>query len=70
MNKQLNNVFSKTGVKADSVCLYFHKSDMFSDQTMKESIDSFKKRSYDKTRMLKKVFVVVNGGDSVLEYDI
>ena len=68
-NKQLNNMFNKTGLDSDSVCLYFHKPSMFSDKIMKDSIDSFKTRVTGVQR-IKKVYVVTNGCKSIIEYNI
>lgn len=66
--KQLYNVYRKTGVEADTVCLYFYDETMYSEQKIKDGIEDFIRQNPN--NIMKHVICVVRNRGVVGEYDI
>lgn len=66
--KQLYNVYRKTGVEADTVCLYFYDETMYSEQKIKDGIKDFTRQNPN--NIMKHVICVVRNRGVVGEYDI
>lgn len=67
-NRQIYNVEVKTGVKANSVCLYFHDSSMYKEGNIQQAINDYK--NVNRHKNIKHIVCVINGGDNVVEYGL
>lgn len=56
-DKQIRNVFNKTGVVSDSVCLYFRDAGLYSTEAVLAGINAYKK---NQNYRIKYVYCVVN----------
>lgn len=66
--RQIRRVYKKTGVEADTVCLFFYNETMYSEQKVKEGIRDFIKCQTN--IRIKHVVCVVRNQGIVEEYDI
>lgn len=64
-NKQLGNVKKKTGLESDSLCLYFHNANSFSEQQLKEDINWYQNRIVEvgSRQRINHIYVVINKDD-------
>ena len=71
-NKQLGNVKYKTGVKSDSICLYFHDATLFSENKLLNDIKWFKEKlnEYGSKQRIEKIHVVIKDTKEILFYEI
>ena len=71
-NKQLGNVKYKTGVKSDSICLYFHDATLFSENKLLNDIKWFKEKlnEYGSKQRIEKIHVVIKDAKEILFYEI
>lgn len=71
-NRQLGNVKKKIGMECDSVCLYFHDANSFSENQLKNDTDWFKKRIIEvgSKQRINHIYVVINGKKDVMIYDL
>lgn len=71
-NRQLGNVKLKTGLASDSLCLYFHKPDSFSESQLLNDIEWYRKRVVEvgSHQRIKHIYVVVNKSNELKVYDI
>ena len=67
-NRQLHSVEKKTGVKANSVCLYFHDSSMFKEDNVQQAINDYK--NVNRHQNIKHIVCVINDSNRVVEYDL
>lgn len=71
-NKQLGNVKYKTGIKSDSICLYFHDATLFSENKLLNDIKWFKEKlnEYGSKQRIEKIHVVIKDTKEILFYEI
>ena len=67
-NKQLGNVERKSGIHSDSLCLYFHNPDFFTETKMLDGIRVYNNMFENRTKRIEYVYVVINGSSEVLVY--
>lgn len=73
-NEQLGRLLAKTGIEANSVCLYFHQPELFHNEYVNENIEAFKNTVWEDgtpihTR-IKHVYIVVNNSGNLVKVDI
>lgn len=73
-NEQLGRLLAKTGIEANSVCLYFHQPELFHNEYVNENIEAFKNTVWeDGTPIhsrIKHVYIVVNNSKNLVKVDI
>lgn len=71
-NRQLGNVKRQTGVESDSVCLYFHSPNSFSEVQLLHDIEWYKQHIVDvgSHQRIRHIYVVVNKSKELKIYDI
>ena len=73
-NKQLKKYNKRVDISStsDSLCLYFHDADMYSEQKIIDSINSYKHilESRGSEIQIRRVYVVVRGNPQTLEFDV
>lgn len=71
-NRQIGNVKRQTGVESDSVCLYFHNPNSFSEPQLLNDIEWYKQRIVDVGchQRIRHIYVVVNKSKELKIYDI
>lgn len=71
-NRQLANVYKKTGLVANAVCLHFHDPSMFSEEKFLTDAKWFSNmlRQKNCSQRIKHVFVVINGAPELKIYHI
>ncbi|MBQ7531037.1 MAG: hypothetical protein IJT12_04965 [Paludibacteraceae bacterium] len=73
-NKQLGRVEKKTGVKSNSLCLFYHIPEYFSEDKMSVAIERYKNFKKEDgtpiTKRIQRVYVVRNGYEEILEFDV
>ena len=71
-NKQLGNINKKTKIKADSLCLYFHDSTLFSEERLLKDIKWYQNHVIEvgSKQRIKHLYVVVDGVSKLRTYDL
>ena len=71
-NRQLGNVKKQTGMECDSVCLYFHNADSFSEQRLKKDIDWYRQHIVEagSHQRINHIYVVINKKEELLVFDL
>ena len=70
-NDQIKRFQEKTGKESDSVLLYFHDPDMFSEETLRNDIEWYKNRivKWGSEQRIHKVYVAVKGAGQLQIFD-
>lgn len=61
--KQLKNVFTKTGIYSESVCLFFYDSSIYNDRLINLAIEEYRKNH----RRIKEIYCVINNESGELK---
>ena len=71
-NRQMGNVKRQTGVESDSVCLYFHNPNCFSESQLLNDIEWYKQHIVDvgSHQRIRHIYVVVNKSEELKIYDL
>lgn len=71
-NKQLSRFYHRTNHKSNSVCLYFHKKELFDKDIFLKDVKWFadKQGVYYNTKILKFIYVVLGWDNKLLKYEI
>lgn len=69
-HEQIKNVYKKTGVVCETVCLYFDDPSLFDETTVKDGTQKYIRLKNEKHRIKKIICAINDGENTVVEYNI